>query len=99
MVEGRAEERYRRRRGAGGELREDEKDDKTRRGERGVRVVEIAQNSQAFAAGLREGDLIISVNKQPVYGLKDVENAVGEGDTMMLLNVIRGNSGLFIVIR
>ena len=68
-------------------------------GERGVRVVEIAQNSQAFAAGLREGDLIISVNKQPVYGLKDVENAVGEGDTMMLLNVIRGNSGLFIVIR
>jgi serine protease Do/serine protease DegQ len=64
-----------------------------------VRVVEIAQNSQAFAAGLREGDLIISVNKQPVYGLKDVENAVGEGDTMMLLNVIRGNSGLFIVIR
>ncbi len=68
-------------------------------GQRGVRVVEIVQNSLAWQSGLREGDLIISVNKQPIYSLKDVERAVDDEDAMLLLNVVRGNSGLFIVIR
>ena len=68
-------------------------------GQRGVRAVEVAQTSLAWSAGLREGDLIISVNKQPVYSLKDVEQAVDENDAMLLLNVVRGNTGLFIVIR
>ena len=68
-------------------------------GQRGVRAVEVAQTSLAWSAGLREGDLIISVNKQPIYSLKDVEQAVDESDAMLLLNVERGNTGLFIVIR
>ena len=68
-------------------------------GQRGVRAVEVAQASVAWRAGLREGDLIISVNKQPIYSLKDVEHAVDENDVMLLLNVVRGNTGLFIVIR
>jgi S1-C subfamily serine protease len=68
-------------------------------GQRGVRAVEVAQTSLAWRAGLREGDLIISVNKQPIYSLKDVEHAVDEDDVMLLLNVVRGNTGLFIVIR
>mgnify|MGYP003306383178 CR=1 FL=1 len=68
-------------------------------GQRGVRAVEVAQTSLAWSAGLREGDLIISVNKQPIYSLKDVEQAVDENDAMLLLNVVRGNTGLFIVIR
>ncbi len=68
-------------------------------GQRGVRAVEVAQTSLAWSAGLREGDLIISVNKQPIYSLKDVEQAVDENDAMLLLNVERGNTGLFIVIR
>ena len=59
----------------------------------------MAQTSLAWSAGLREGDLIISVNKQPIYSLKDVEQAVDENDAMLLLNVVRGNTGLFIVIR
>ena len=64
-----------------------------------MRAVEVAQTSLAWSAGLREGDLIISVNKQPIYSLKDVEQAVDENDAMLLLNVVRGNTGLFIVIR
>ena len=35
----------------------------------------------------------------PIYSLNDVERAVDEDDVMLLLNVVRGNSGLFIVIR
>ena len=59
----------------------------------------MVQNSLAWRAGLREGDLIISINKQPIYSLNDVERAVDEDDVMLLLNVVRGNSVSFIVIR
>jgi len=78
---------------------EDIDDQEGTQGERGVRVAQVEQGSPAFQAGLREGDLIISVNKQPVYGLKDVEQSISERDSMLLLNILRGNSGLFIVIR
>jgi len=78
---------------------EDIDDQEGTQGERGVRVAQVEQGSPAFQAGLREGDLIISVNKQPVYGLKDVEQSISEQDSMLLLNILRGNSGLFIVIR
>ncbi|NBP94230.1 MAG: PDZ domain-containing protein [Gammaproteobacteria bacterium] len=78
---------------------EDIDDQDGTQGERGVRVAQVEQGSPAFQAGLREGDLIISVNKQPVYGLKDVEQSISERDSMLLLNILRGNSGLFIVIR
>ncbi len=78
---------------------EDIDDQDGTQGERGVRVAQVEQGSPAFQAGLREGDLIISVNKQPVYGLKDVEQSISEQDSMLLLNILRGNSGLFIVIR
>ncbi len=68
-------------------------------GKRGVRVVEVIPNSLAWEAGLREGDLIISVNKQPIYSLEDVQHAAGQQSSMLLLNIRRGESALFIVIR
>ena len=73
--------------------------DNTSEGKRGVRVVEVAQDSPAWQAGLREGDLIISVNKQLIYSLEDVQRAVKKQASILLLNIQRGESALFIVIR
>jgi Do/DeqQ family serine protease len=73
--------------------------DSSPQGKRGVRVVEVAQGSPAWQAGLRQGDLIISVNKQPIYSLEDVQRAVKKQASMLLLNIHRGESALFIVIR
>jgi serine protease Do/serine protease DegQ len=73
--------------------------DASPQGKRGVRVVEVAQGSPAWQAGLRQGDLIISVNKQPIYSLEDVQRAVKKQASMLLLNIHRGESALFIVIR
>jgi S1-C subfamily serine protease len=73
--------------------------DDSPQGKRGVRVVEVAQDSPAWQAGLRKGDLIISVNKQQIYSLEDVQSAVDQQASMLLLNIHRGESALFIVIR
>jgi serine protease Do len=64
----------------------------------GVVVTSIDQNSAAFAAGLREGDLILSVNRQRIQSEKDFSARVGdiEDGATVLLRVVRQNSGFFI---
>ncbi|HHH13364.1 MAG TPA: PDZ domain-containing protein, partial [Thiolapillus brandeum] len=66
----------------------------------GVAVVEVAPGSQAWEAGLRQGDVIVSVNRQAVGNLMDLSRvlAQGRGDAI-LLNVRRGNGAFFVVVR
>ncbi len=64
----------------------------------GVVVIDIDQNSNAYAAGLREGDLISSVNQSDVSNAADFSNAVKDakqGDTV-LLRVVRQDSGFYL---
>ena len=68
-------------------------------GKLGVKVIEVLTDSPAWRSGLRENDLIISVNKRPVYSLNDVQTASEKEESMLLLNIRRGESALFIVIR
>ena len=68
-------------------------------GKRGVRVVEVAAGSPAWRSGLREGDLILSVNKRPIYSLQDVEQVVSKHTGTLLLTIGRGDSALLLVIR
>lgn len=68
-------------------------------GRRGVRVVEVGAGSPAWRSGLRQGDLILSVNKRPIYSLQDVEQAVSKDTGTLLLTIGRGDSALLLVIR
>ena len=56
-------------------------------GTRGVVVTNIGQASSAFAAGLRRGDVIQEVNRQPVTSAADFERLVraASGKTILLL--------------
>ncbi len=66
----------------------------------GVEVLDVKRNSKAWDAGLRKGDVIVSVNRQPVASLMDLSAITrAAGDNGLLLNVQRGNGALFIVIR
>ena len=38
---------------------------------RGAAITEVPQNSAAYEAGLREGDVIIEINHHPVKGAQD----------------------------
>ncbi|WP_457668428.1 DegQ family serine endoprotease [Thiolapillus sp.] len=66
----------------------------------GVEVLKVKRNSPAWEAGLRAGDVIVSINRQPVGSLMEFSAlAARAGDKGLLLNIVRGNGALFVVIR
>ena len=65
----------------------------------GVLVVEAQQNSPAWRAGLRKGDVIVSANRRTVTDLTTLTEALKQSRRGILLNVIRGSSALFILIQ
>jgi S1-C subfamily serine protease len=66
---------------------------------KGVEVLEVEEGSPAWTAGLRKGDIIVSVNRQPVESMGDIEGAIKKGGHGILLNIRRGDGALFILIR
>jgi serine protease Do/serine protease DegQ len=62
-------------------------------------VTEVQQGSAAWNAHLREGDIILSVNRRPVQTLKELQQIVGEKDKQILLNIQRGRTALFVLIQ
>jgi serine protease Do/serine protease DegQ len=67
--------------------------------ETGVVVLKVEPGSGAWRSGLREQDVILSINRVRIKSLEDVENAVARNASGLLLNIRRGNSALFLVIR
>jgi serine protease Do len=59
-------------------------------------VIEVSRNSTAAAGGLRVGDIIHEVNKQPVESAKDVLRLLKKGENT--LRILRGNQVLIINI-
>ncbi|MGR9092072.1 MAG: DegQ family serine endoprotease [Gammaproteobacteria bacterium] len=66
---------------------------------RGVMVFEVEQGSRVAAAGLREGDIISSVNRAPTRNLQEFLQVVNQVKGQMLLRVQRGNHAAFMVIK
>jgi len=64
----------------------------------GVAVLGVTPGSAAWAAGLRKGDIIVSVNRQPVGNLEAFRK-LAHGNDGLLLNIRRGQGALFILIQ
>jgi serine protease Do len=64
----------------------------------GAVVLAVKGDSRAAGAGLRPGDVIVSVNQKPVMSPREVVDAAGEVKGTLLLQVIRDGSGLFIAV-
>jgi Do/DeqQ family serine protease len=66
---------------------------------RGVVVQRLQPRSPAARIGLRQGDVIIGVNRQRVASMKDLEKLAGADQAELLLHVRRGGNAFFIVVQ
>ncbi len=65
----------------------------------GVAVLAVQSDSHAASAGLRPGDIITSLNRQPISTLEDAKQVMKNTAGALLMHVRRGRAALFIVIR
>ena len=64
----------------------------------GVVVAEVEAGSPAAARGLRAGDVIVAVNRKPVRNVAEFQTALNEAGRVVALDVLRGDTSLFIII-
>ncbi len=65
----------------------------------GVDVSDVANNSPAAAIGLKKGDIIAGVNRNRVRNLAELRTALESVDGVVALNILRGNTELYLMIR
>ncbi|MGY8815618.1 MAG: DegQ family serine endoprotease [Gammaproteobacteria bacterium] len=65
----------------------------------GVVVTEIDQASLAWQRGLRQGDIITSVNREPLSNIRGLFSLVEKYSQSLLLRIVRGNTAAFLVLR
>jgi S1-C subfamily serine protease len=64
----------------------------------GVLVVRVARGSVAAGYGLRPGDIILAVNRQPVASLGELKARLPRPGRPLSLTVLRGDTELLITI-
>ena len=64
----------------------------------GVLVIEVEADTPAWNAGLREGDVIVEVNRRKVVSTDDVLEVLEGSSPPLLLNIQRGDGARFILI-
>jgi Do/DeqQ family serine protease len=65
---------------------------------KGVLVVRVEINSPAWQAGLREGDVILAVNRQKVESVDEFLKLAALSPNRLLLRIQRGDVSLFLVL-
>lgn len=73
-------------------------EDKQHNVKEGVKLVEVTPYSKAWNNGLRKNDIITQANRVPVRDIIALIKA-SKGHQSLLLNVQRGNSAFFLIIR
>ncbi|MCY4210252.1 MAG: DegQ family serine endoprotease [Gammaproteobacteria bacterium] len=66
---------------------------------KGVIITEVKRGSRGWSSGLRQGDIITSVNRQSVADLDAFLQRVDKLEGSLLLRVIRGDAAAFLVIK
>ena len=68
-------------------------------GDAGVLVSSVEQGSPAQQRGLRQGDLIIAVNRTRVSNLREFQEVAQASQGLLMLNIRRGTQALILPIR
>jgi serine protease Do len=66
----------------------------------GLVVTDVDELGAAADAGIREGDVVVEVNRQSVRSLADLQSAIhNTGSKPLLLLINRGGNTLFVSVR
>lgn len=66
---------------------------------KGIDVSDVAQNSPAFAVGLRKGDLITGINRTRIQNIAELRGYLKDRKGVFALNVVRGKRTMYLMIR
>ncbi|PCS23347.1 Do family serine endopeptidase [Candidatus Enterovibrio escicola] len=66
---------------------------------KGVRVSSVEKESIAARYGLKKGDIIVGLNRQAVHSIGDLERLLEVKPNILALNIKRGDSTMYLVIR
>lgn len=68
------------------------------RAEPGIIIAEVEKDSPAWETGLRAGDRIISINRYLMDSIADIKQFSKQQQRRIAINILRGNTGLFLVL-
>jgi Do/DeqQ family serine protease len=71
----------------------------TKQGESGVVISNLQSRSPAARIGLQDGDVIIGINRRKIDTLMELRSELDEAKGVVALNIKRGISSLYLVIR
>ncbi|MGK0373603.1 MAG: serine protease Do/serine protease DegQ [Arenicella sp.] len=66
--------------------------------ESGVLVSQVRQGSVAWEHGVRANDIIVSANRKSVTNMDSLRKAI-EGKQVLMLNIVRGNGSMFLLLQ
>ncbi|OTQ07629.1 hypothetical protein B5S43_00400 [Gilliamella apicola] len=69
------------------------------KGQKGVLIESITKNSPASRLSLQKGDLITGVNKQRINNIADLRKIIDSKPSAIALNIVRGDSQLYLILR
>ena len=65
----------------------------------GVLVASVKRGSSAWKSGLRDGDIIVAINRYEVASVAEASQALSRAGRSITLNLVRGDTMLYVVIR
>lgn len=72
---------------------------KTQQGDAGIVISELEGRSPAARIGLQDGDVIIGVNRKKIDTVVQLRTELDDADGVIALNIKRGLTSLYLVIR
>jgi Do/DeqQ family serine protease len=67
--------------------------------DQGIDIKSVEDDSPAAVIGLQRGDVISGINRTPIKSIGELRSYLNDNKGVFALNVVRGNSTLFLMIR
>jgi len=64
-----------------------------------VLIEAVARGSAASLRGLRAGDIVLAANRKPVHSEEDLLEIAESADRILILDILRGNGRIAVLIQ